>query len=468
MLERLPSLTHPVTGRPLDEERAHWVNESATKFKNPWKSFDPHQLSFTKALKLLFVHPPRIPVPKGISSHYEVVKPAWRVYPPAGEVDLDTDARVTWIGHATFVIELPKQNASQARGIRILLDPVFGKYTSPAWARALHLGPKRYSALPCTVDELPEIDIVVISHNHYDHLDEVTIGKLERRSNKSMQYLVGLNNRRVFKSMGVESARVHELDWWQSGKISVPELGPDAAFKTFCLPSQHNSARSLTDKDKSLWCSWLIEACGKRIYFAGDSGYMSTPGESRELPPSADPTHPGKERSSTLAPGNTVSLSLPPSDQSTAASSITASQSLREDPPSHSSLRKPEIPLALEFDDPADVDAGRYPTNPTFRAIGRLFSQGGGIDLSILPIGLYSPRSGLSAVHFCPEDAVDVFCELRSKRALACHYATFRGGLSRNFEDVLEPPRRLSDYLAKRGIPSQQFATPPIGGSITV
>lgn len=366
-------------------DKDHWKDSRGTLFVNPWASFNASAGGVSKLLKVALVHPEKIPVPENIHEIYRVVPPIW-------STNTQDKVRATWIGHATFVVELPRQHNDQ-RGIRILFDPVFSEYTSPAVAARLGLGPKRYSKLPCTTADLPEIDVVCLSHNHYDHLDLETVRFLESRTKGTMQYLCGLNNRRHFVAFGVDPERIHEMDWSETCKVTVDSLS--STFEATCCPAQHTSARTPFDTDQSLWCSWLIKSpetpCTntKKIYFAGDTGYRNTPGDDRT----------------------------------------------------------------------------GYPTCPVFKVIGEMF---GPIDLALLPIGLYSPRSVMSNVHCCPEDAVDLHVDIKSRQSVGMHFGTFRGGLSRNFEDVLEPPLRMRKYAKELGLPDDEFVTIDIGGSIDV
>lgn len=159
------------------------------------------------------------------------------------EVPVDTTA-VTWVGHATFMLRIA--------GLTILTDPV--------WSRKIPGVPARLTPVGLAWDALPPIDAVVISHNHYDHLDAPTIRRLPRHT----PILVPANLARWFRRRGFR--QVTELDWWQSHQI-----GP----VTFdFVPAHHWSRRTLTDTCRSLWGGWVISAAdGPRIYFAGDTGY---------------------------------------------------------------------------------------------------------------------------------------------------------------------------------------------------
>ena len=140
-----------------------------------------------------------------------------------------------------------------------LLDPVFSERASPF----SFLGPKRFQQTPISIDELPEIDKVLISHNHYDHLDKASVKKL---ADKTKQFLVPLGVEADLSRWGVETSKVLSFDWWQ-------ELQTDNALVAF-TPTKHFSGRALSDGNKSLWGSWVIKGTKESIYFSGDSGYF--------------------------------------------------------------------------------------------------------------------------------------------------------------------------------------------------
>ncbi len=159
---------------------------------------------------------------------------------------------VTWVGHATLLVQIG--------GLTILTDPVWSKTASPlSW-----LGPRRYVEPGIALDDLPPIDVVTISHNHYDHLDLTTIERLARRSPET-RFLVPLGNGRLLRDRGVVS--VDELDWGEARTIS--------GVRIVCVPAQHWSQRGLRDARRALWSSWVLVASDRRLYFAGDTGYFS-------------------------------------------------------------------------------------------------------------------------------------------------------------------------------------------------
>jgi len=163
--------------------------------------------------------------------------------------------RLTWLGHSSFLF--------QYRNCNVLTDPVFSERCSPVQ----FAGPKRYTPAPLSVAELPEITHVLISHNHYDHLDEKTVLELDRRFSDRLTFYVPTGVADWFHRRDIHS--VVEIGWWQSSADSA------ASTEVFCLPAQHFSGRGPTDRNASLWCSWLMEIAGFRLYFAGDTGYAS-------------------------------------------------------------------------------------------------------------------------------------------------------------------------------------------------
>ena len=158
---------------------------------------------------------------------------------------------VTWIGHSAFLLQLAGQN--------ILVDPQFSARASPV----PFAGPKRVVGLPIEIEELPRIDVVLTSHNHYDHLDLATVKRLAGRPSGSPLFLVPLGLKRWFLDQGIE--RVEEYDWWQGH-----EVGP---VRYTLVPVQHWSKRTLWDANQSLWGGWVIEGGGLKLVHTGDLGY---------------------------------------------------------------------------------------------------------------------------------------------------------------------------------------------------
>ncbi|RZL63740.1 MAG: MBL fold metallo-hydrolase [Variovorax sp.] len=171
---------------------------------------------------------------------------------PAALDALDPQANhVVRLGHSSHLLKL--------RGKYWLIDPVFGERVSPF----SFIGPKRFHAPPLTLQELPPIEGLILSHDHYDHLDVPTIEYLAQRVQR---YFVPLGVKARLIEMGVPADRVAEFDWWQAA-------GHDGVQVT-ATPSQHFSGRTLTDRNRTLWASWVIESGGQRIFYSGDSGYF--------------------------------------------------------------------------------------------------------------------------------------------------------------------------------------------------
>jgi len=169
----------------------------------------------------------------------------------------DDEARITFLGHAALLI--------QAGGVNVLTDPMLGDRASP-----LPIGPRRFAPPALGVDELPEIHAVVISHDHYDHLDDGTVRALDRRFGDRLAWCTPLGYRDWFRARGIR--RVYEADWWESVQVAHPD-DPERSLRAVAAPAQHWCRRGLRANTR-LWASWSLDVGGTaRIYFAGDSGY---------------------------------------------------------------------------------------------------------------------------------------------------------------------------------------------------
>lgn len=295
--------------------------------------------------------------------------------------------RATWLGHACYYVEFPS-------GLRVLFDPVFEDRCSPFSS----IGPKRFTSAPCAITDIPIVDLVVISHSHYDHLSHPTVLSLAKK-HPNAQFLVGLGLKKWFNECGITN--VVEMDWWDdiditlspltgekristtssatagSGNTSTPDK--DITTRISCLPCQHTSARTAFDKGATLWCSWGVSSGGKSVWFGGDTGYRSVP----DLPAEVDDYGP-------------------------------------------------------EF--------AHLPVCPAFAQIGKLR---GPFDLGLIPIGAYDPRYIMSTMHANPFDSVNIFVDTKCRRAMGIHWGTW----VLTSEDVLEPPMLLRKAMKGKGLP---------------
>ncbi|MCJ1396915.1 hypothetical protein MMC11_000106 [Xylographa trunciseda] len=360
------------------KEKAHHLKDDKG-FTNPWDSW--REFSGPGIMKALIwrrinrtanspdTRPPTVPV----------LKPTF--LPTRSTSSL----RATWLGHACYFVEFPS-------GLRVLFDPVFSERCSPfTW-----LGPKRYTEVPCQIEDIPTIDAVVISHNHYDHMDHPTIMKIKAR-HPNVHFFVPLRNKKWFLASGFSGDQVTELDWWEerdmtlsqaARKTSITKSDKESSLESAtkaesivarigCLPCQHTSARTGFDRGHTLWASWSVESGGKKVWFGGDTGYRAVP----ELPKDVDDYGPGHN----------------------------------------------------------------YPHCPAFKQIGKLR---GPFDLGLIPIGAYDPRFIMSPMHANPFDSVNIFKDTKCQRAMGIHWGTW----VLTEEDVLEPPKILKQALRKSSI----------------
>lgn len=201
----------------------------------------PLRNSFWRALKGAWgaspYTSPRDPVPVA------AVDPGRLAQPPA------TGVRATWLGHSTALIELDGQ--------RVLTDPIWSERASPLpW-----IGPRRWFTPPIALGALPHIDAVVISHDHYDHLDYRTIVAMK---DWDTRFVVPLGIGSHLAYWGIPESRIVELDWWERTRIGAIEI--------VCTPARHASGRMLIDDDAKLWAGFALVGTAHRVYYSGDTG----------------------------------------------------------------------------------------------------------------------------------------------------------------------------------------------------
>ncbi|TVZ15815.1 L-ascorbate metabolism protein UlaG (beta-lactamase superfamily) [Maribacter sp. MAR_2009_72] len=187
------------------------------------------------------------PLPKTIPEHNISVEAIDSV----AIADYVGPTRLIWFGHSTFLLQSATKN--------ILIDPMFGEVPAPNSM----LGTSRFSKkLPIEIDQLPRIDAVVFSHDHYDHLDYGSVLLLKDKVNKFITPLgLGVH----LTEWGVEQKDILELDWWNTTNYLGMEF--------ICTPAQHFSGRGISDRGNTLWSSWVINLGNEKIFFSGDSGY---------------------------------------------------------------------------------------------------------------------------------------------------------------------------------------------------
>lgn len=316
-------------------------------FNNPWDTWQAPTM--TDAVKFLMTEPDdsHIPAPKEeLDINLPILKPKLESPPAGGQF------RVTWIGHSTLLI--------QVDGYNILTDPVFSKRASPVQ----FIGPARFRDPAITVAELPKIDLVVISHNHYDHLDANSLEALNERFGARCRWLVPRGLGEFMQSSSITNYQ--ELDWWhkdclpvelnstQSDSITTTTTpiisnkstindGEDATnqevaskrqLQIYMTPAQHWSRRSVNDVYKSLWGSYtFISSTNQKFFFTGDTGYC-----------------------------------------------------------------------------------------PVFKEICKVF---GPMNGAAIPIGAYKPRWFAKAIHVDPKDAIKIHRDLKSFKSMAIHWGTF-------------------------------------------
>ncbi|MBK0393951.1 MBL fold metallo-hydrolase [Ramlibacter algicola] len=253
--------------------------------------------------------------------------------------------RAFWLGHASTFVEIDGQ--------RLLLDPVFADVVSP-----LPVGPHRFHEPPIALADLPKIDAVLVSHDHYDHLDMDTVQFLAQRGTR---FFVPLGIGAHLQRWGVPPAQIAELEWWQESRLGEVRI--------VSTPTRHYSGRGINDRSATLWTSWSVVGPQHRFFYSGDTGYAKV-----------------------------------------------------------------------------------------FQEIGSRF---GPFDMAFVKIGAYGPGQSWTDIHMTPEQAVQVHRDVRGKRMVPVHWATFNLA----YHDWDEPIRRTGAAASKAGV---ELATPQLGEWVDV
>ncbi len=212
-------------------------------FRNPWPESEPHGLldvlRWARARRGTALPPTP---PRGF---FPVTAPGYA----QPRLD-DADASATWVGHSTIMLQMGGRN--------VLTDPMWSERAFPVqWA-----GPRRVMPPSVALEALPPLDIVLLSHSHYDHLDKNTVKWIARRHHEAI-WVTPLRLGAYLRGFGVK--RIVELDWWESADVH--------GIRIAATPARHFSARRAGDRNRTLWSGFTLEHSGRRCYFAGDSAY---------------------------------------------------------------------------------------------------------------------------------------------------------------------------------------------------
>jgi N-acyl-phosphatidylethanolamine-hydrolysing phospholipase D len=219
------------------------------RFRNPWPQSEPHGLG--ALMRWARERRARPPIPSPRRGSFPAATPALS-YPRAAAGDFTA----TWIGHSTVLLQMG--------GLNLLTDPVFSERAFPVqW-----MGPRRLMAPGLAIDALPPLDLVLLSHSHYDHLDRWAVKRLAQ-VHPEATWIVPLGLGAYVRPWGVRD--IIELDWWQEAM--------SRGVRITATPARHFSARRLGDRNRTLWCGFAIEREGARAWFAGDTAYHPQFGE---------------------------------------------------------------------------------------------------------------------------------------------------------------------------------------------
>lgn len=281
-------------------------------------------------------------------------------------------------------------------------------------------GPKRFTPAPCTVADIPQVDIIILSHNHYDHLDYNTIQDMIKLHPQTL-YMGPLNLAATLVGFGVPADQITEFDWWDQHRIVKTTSVGEVEVVITCTPAQHGTGRGIFDQHKTLWAGFTAHA--RRL--------ESTP----DTTAAASTTSTDADTVSTNHAGSSPTTGLITRTQDTVSFYFTGDTGYRK------------VPRGIPIGDPREAE---YPHCPAFQQIGDVL---GPFDLGLLPIGAYSPRWFMSTVHACPEESVQIHQQVRAARSIGMHWGTF----PLTDEPVDEPPKRLAAAVAAAGLDADAF-----------
>lgn len=332
---------------------------------------------------------------------------------------------VYWLGHATILLCV--------KGVNIIIDPMFSERASPVQ----FFGPKRRYPCATTIEELPPMDIVLVTHNHYDHLDAYSIKALYERF-PNILMITPLNMDRLLTGFGVPEKQIITLDWWE--EISV--MGVTLA----CVPAHHWSWHDLLDRDEILWCGWIVgwnlPRDGGR-FAPNVSRIMTNPFTVVEQNQPLNQSTLGSRTSNTSdflhSSAYTDSVTKTLSSSATTMSGTTPHQH-------HTSSELIHWESARTFYFTGDTAFNQE----MFEQIHHRYPR---IDLAALPIGAYAPREVCYTEHVDPEHAVKIFQILKVRKAFGVHWGAFE----LSSEPLDEPIEVLKRTLEKESISNADF-----------
>ena len=242
----MKSLGQRATGARLERMHAspRWAGEGFRNLHPIAPGLRRTDVAMPRMLDLLRPKPPRLP---GGTLPLLDPRGGWLTRP-------DTGLRATWLGHSTVLLEID--------GWRVLTDPVWGPRASPSRL----VGPKRFHPVPVALRDVPAVDVVVISHDHYDHLDYPTIKALAR---SQVPFVTSLGVGAHLQGWGIAPERITELDWWESHTV------PGTGLTVTAAPSQHFSGRTFKTRNATLWSSMVMRGSRHAVFFSGDTGLTS-------------------------------------------------------------------------------------------------------------------------------------------------------------------------------------------------
>jgi L-ascorbate metabolism protein UlaG (beta-lactamase superfamily) len=220
------------------------------KFLNPVLTTVGEWTTLLKVLRL-YVSNKEERTPRAPLGPFKTEASTYRTPPESG-------LRVTWMGHSSLLLEID--------GVKVLIDPVWDERASPTrWA-----GPKRFFAPPLPLQDLPRIDVVLVSHDHYDHLGKTTVQKLSTiDSVRHARWVTSLGVGQILRRFGVDGERISELDWTQSVIVA------EGALEITAVPARHFSGRKMFNRFETLWSAFVLKGAKHKVYFGADSGWWN-------------------------------------------------------------------------------------------------------------------------------------------------------------------------------------------------